>query len=117
MPWPPLSPTAQTSSLAIAATPFRLVMVGRFGLGTIDHAVPFQCSVSDRSWPWPTAQASLADTTATAFNTFWPPPLGFGLGTTVHAPNARRAVTGKTTIATAADASRVCPSQLEKTAV
>jgi serine/threonine-protein kinase len=44
MPWAPLSPTAHTSLLAIAATPFRLVMVGRFGLGTIDHADPSQCS-------------------------------------------------------------------------
>src|SRR5229473_1956615 len=117
MPWPPLSPTAQTSLLAIAATPFSVVMVGRFGLGTIDHAVPFQCSVSDRNWPWPTAQASVPDTAATAFRTFWPPPLGLGLGTTVHPPTARPAVSGKQTIATAADAIRARPSQLQRTVV
>src|SRR5713226_8030942 len=117
MPWPPLSPTAHTSLLAITATPFRLVMVGRFGLGTIDHNDPSQCSVSDRNWPWPTAQASLGDTTASAFRTFWPPRSGSDLAPRVHAPTARTAVVGNATIPAAAYAIRAPPSQLQKTVV
>src|SRR2546421_12766358 len=57
------SPTAHTSSAAIAATSFKLLIGPTFGVGTIFHAEPSQCIavVCQRSvplWCAPTAHTS-----------------------------------------------------------
>jgi len=67
-------PTAHTSLLAMAATDMRaLFPAPPFGLDTILHAAPSQCSVRVCCAPvygleTPTAQTSLDDTAATLWN-------------------------------------------------
>src|SRR5579884_3078595 len=69
-------PTAHTSLAETAATPERTLMIacGGFGLATMLHWVPSQCSISVCPMPLgpevlPTAQISLVETAATAFKT------------------------------------------------
>src|SRR5579859_8031720 len=66
-------PTAHTSLAETTATPARMLKVGStLGLATTRQLVPSQCRVSVRprlvllSW-FPTAQISLAETTATPY--------------------------------------------------
>src|SRR5205814_7043924 len=66
------SPTAHTSSVAIAPTPFKLLIGSTFGVGTIFHAEPSQCNavVCQRSvplWCAPTAHTSFAPRAATLY--------------------------------------------------
>src|SRR5947199_8492102 len=56
-----------------------------FGLGTMLHLVPFQCSVKVPPGPTPTAQTSLAETAATPSSRLSPVPT-FGLETNCQGP-------------------------------
>src|SRR5215475_4189707 len=78
----------------MALTPFSVlnsswpVPVNRFGLGTVLHPLPSQCSMRVCTTKSavvysPTAQASLADTTATSLSELSCAPM-FGLATTVN---------------------------------
>src|SRR5690242_15708968 len=67
-------PTAHTFAGETAVTPDSTFSTSAFGLGTIDHAVPFQCSTSVRSGRlvpvvvstvFPTAHTSFAPTATT----------------------------------------------------
>src|SRR5438094_316076 len=76
-------PTAQTSLAETAVTPVRklfpFVVGNGFGLGTTNHVVPFQCSVSVRSIVAPsrnpTAHASVLESAEAAFNSLFKVPL------------------------------------------
>jgi hypothetical protein len=74
-------PTAQTSVGETAATPNRSLPTATGGLGTTDHRLPFQCSISGwlpvlPLW-YPTAHTSDGPVAATALRTF---AVGLGLG-------------------------------------
>src|SRR5438128_1975242 len=56
-----------------------------FGLGTMLHLVPFQCSVKVPPGPEPTAQTSLAETAATPSSWLLPVPT-LGLETNCQDP-------------------------------
>src|SRR2546422_8239631 len=58
---------------------------GGFGLGTMAHWVPLQCSVKVPPGPTPTAQTSLAETAATPSSRLSPVPT-FGLETNCQGP-------------------------------
>ncbi len=75
-------PTAQTSLVETAVTPFRVPAC--FGALTVRHAVPFQCAMSGGAPTTvnPTAQTSLVETAATPRNL---PFATVGLGTMLHA--------------------------------
>ena len=87
------SPTAQTSSGAIAATPFR--SPGAAGVGTTVQEWPSQCSasVADPSLDSPTAHASAAESAVTAFS--WVKGNGLGDGTAVQWPPWNRSMMGR----------------------
>src|SRR6266571_1442325 len=80
-------PTAQMSVAETTATPFNwFVEVPTLGLLTTFQLVPFQCSINVWKAPLelvedPTAQMSVAETTATAFRTLFDVPT-LGLETT-----------------------------------
>src|SRR5258706_2066440 len=84
------SPTAQTSLVEMAVTPLRTLRNALgLGLETTLHCVPFQCSVSVCVAPpetviSPTAQTSLAATTATEMSSL-PVTPGLGLEITFQA--------------------------------
>src|ERR671931_130064 len=84
-------PTAHTSVALTAATAVRVFreLFAAFGLGTIFHFAPYQCSMSVRCWigagaaKSPTAQTSFAETAATPRSSeLVAEP--FGLGTMLH---------------------------------
>src|SRR5579859_5016002 len=68
------------------------------GVGTTDHAVPFQCAASEEvSRPTvarPTAQASVADAALTALSTVFRAPVTVGPVTWDHEVPFHRAVSG-----------------------
>src|SRR5215467_641668 len=87
---PPEEPTAQMSVAETTATPFNTFEEGStLGLLTTLQLVPFHCSTSVtqlvvlQEEEEPTAQMSLAETTATPFNTFEEVPT-LGLLTTLQ---------------------------------
>src|SRR5215207_8550663 len=61
------SPTAHTSFVEIAVTPFSSPMSRLPKLGITDHANPSQCMVSVPVIPAPTAHTSLAVSIVTAY--------------------------------------------------
>src|SRR5437660_258413 len=95
--WTPLalmkSPTAQTSLVETAVTPFRTPAC--LGALTVRQLVPFQCSISggDPITVNPTAQTSLVETAATPSSL---PFATLGLGTTLHALPFQCSVIGPT---------------------
>jgi DNA-binding CsgD family transcriptional regulator len=85
---PSVSPTAQASRAEVAVTAFSLLPPAGAGLGTLAHFLPFQCTISVVGVPPlkydPTAQALVAETTATPFREL-PTVAGLGLATCCHA--------------------------------
>src|SRR5262249_9574893 len=82
-------PTAQASVGELAATPSRLSLELRFGLGTCTHLAPFHLRIRVFSaWPTapkPTAQALPAEVAATPLRELSLPGLPrFGLGACRH---------------------------------
>src|SRR5579885_2814505 len=91
VPWLLYDPTAQTSLVELAATPYRLLNEPPgLGLLTRLHFVPFQCSIIVPR-PSPTAQASLAEIAATEDN---PPIPRRMLGEIAPLPSPASRLTG-----------------------
>src|SRR5436309_609628 len=92
-------PTAHTSFEATAVTPNSIALANGVGAWTIDHDVPFQCSVRTSGSTWgtwlrPTAQTSFGATAATPRNWVCAPET-VGVGTTCHAVPSKCSASGR----------------------
>ena len=87
----PSCPTVEQFELLTHSTPPRMLTELGFGVGTMDHVDPFQCSASVWSvvfvpFPNPVAQQSTLLTQSTPLNAFNVDALGSGVGTMTACP-------------------------------